>query len=777
MAELPTGTVTFLFTDLEGSTRLWEEHPEAMKDALARHDAILDDAIATHDGHVVKRTGDGVHAVFATAEDGVRAATDAQRALGRRAVGTNRCAPDPNGSAQRRAQLRDDDYYGSVTNRAARLMSVAHGGQVVVSHTTAELAGDALVDVTFLDLGEHRLRDLERPERVLQVCHEDLEHDFAPLRSLDAFPSNLPLQTTGFVGRERELIDVASALDDAVVTLTGVGGVGKTRLATQVAADVLPRYRDGAWLCELAPVGEPEAIAEAIAAALGVQPRMGQALDETVLDFLRSKELLLLLDNCEHLLDSVARLVDRVVHTAARVTVLATSREGLAVSGERMVALPSLGIEGEAVSLFVERAADARAGFALTPENATAIAQICARLDGIPLAIELAAARVQAMTPAEIAARLDDQFRLLSSGRRTAVERHQTLRRAIDWSYDLLSDDERRVLQRLSVFAGGCTLDAAEAVAADDDIDALDVLEHLATLVRRSLVVADQLGEQTRYRLLETIRQYAQDRLEESGETDAVGRRHATHYSSLAEEAGPHLRAADQLAWIARLAPEIDNLRVALAWSLDHDDLDLALPLVVAVCVNGIDIWVPRAHLGRAGGGRDRRRRTPARTGVARAGGVERSDGRTARRGCRLRGAAGGGRGCARTRTEPGQLPGASHDRALFSGDAEKAAEHARQWIAVAREVGDGYEAVQGLTMLTAALGGTTILCPRFSTIEEGGRRRSPAARQPSNLSWASDGDGLVPHVRWSRHAQSLSSKRRWRSGWRSGTNRGLPPP
>ncbi|MEX1006956.1 MAG: adenylate/guanylate cyclase domain-containing protein, partial [Acidimicrobiia bacterium] len=591
MVDLPTGTVTFLFTDLEGSTRLWEEHPEAMKDALARHDAILDHAVDTHDGHVVKRTGDGVHAVFATADSGVRAATDAQRALAGEEWGQTGPLRIRMGLHSGAAQLRDGDYFGSVTNRAARLMAVAHGGQVVVSHTTAELAGDALVDMTFLDLGEHRLRDLERPERVLQVCHEDLEREFAPLRSLDAFPSNLPLQTTGFVGREREVADVASALANArVVTLTGVGGVGKTRLATQVAADVLPRYRDGAWLCELASVAEPEVIPEALAAGLGVQPRMGQTLDETVLDFLRSKELLLVLDNCEHLLDSVALLVDRVVHTAARVTVLATSREGLALSGERMIALPSLGLTDDAVTLFAERAAEARADFALTTENETAVAQICARLDGIPLAIELAAARVQAMTPAEIAARLDDQFRLLSSGRRTAVERHQTLRRAIDWSYELLTNVERRVLQRLSVFAGGCTLDAVEAVVTGDDIDALDALDHLAALVRRSLVVADQVGEQTRYRLLETIRQYAQDRLEESGETDIVGRRHAGHYTALAEEAGPHLRAADQLASIARLSPELDNLRTALSWALDHDELDLALPLILAVCVNGIDV-------------------------------------------------------------------------------------------------------------------------------------------------------------------------------------------
>ena len=610
---------------------------------------------------------------------------------------------------------------------------------------TAELAGDALVDVTFLDLGEHRLRDLERPEHVLQVCHEDLERDFAPLRSLDAFPSNLPLQTTGFVGRERELADVAGALDDArVVTLTGVGGVGKTRLAPQVAAAVLPHYQDGAWLCELASVGDPEAIAEALATTLGVQPRMGQTLDEALLDFLRSKEVLLLLDNCEHVLESVARLVDRVVQNAARVTVLATSREGLALPGERMVALPSLGIEDEAVSLFVERATDARAGFTLTPENAPAVAQICARLDGIPLAIELAAARVQAMTPAEIAARLDDQFRLLSSGRRTAVERHQTLRRAIDWSYDMLSDDERTVLQRLSVFAGGCTLDAAEVVAGGQGIDERDVLDHIATLVRRSLVVADPVGEETRYRLLETIRQYAQDRLEESGETDAVGHRHATHYCSLAEEAGPHLRAADQLAWIARLAPEFDNLRVALTWALDHDDLDLALALVVAVCVNGIEIGylaLPWAELAAGAPGVDEHPLGAALLAQAAwsavlTGRLDDAADHEARR--------------VASEAALGLPPNPANFQApatiaLFSGDIAAAGDHARRWIAVAREAGNRYETVQGLTMLPAAL--IEDVPSAIRTLEEAIDEARPA-RKPVEPLVGTHGVRAVPHER-----------------------------
>jgi class 3 adenylate cyclase len=391
---LPSGTVTFLFTDLEGSTRLWEEHPEAMRPALARHDAILHEAIAVHGGFVVKTTGDGFHAVFGTAHDAVDAAVAAQLALigepwemtGRLRVrmGLHTCE----------AELRDGDYYGSAVNRAARLMATAHGGQIVLSLATSELAREAPVEL--LELGEHRLPDLARPERVFQVVHKDLPIDFPALRSLDAFPSNLPLQLTVFVGREDELAEIAAALGSArVVTLTGIGGVGKTRAALQTAARMLAQYRDGAWFCELAPVRDPDAVVEAVASALGVVAGLGQTIEDTLLDFLRSKQILLVFDNCEHLLDSVTDLVDRVVRACPGVTVLATSREGLALTGERILALRSLGIpdldatgdaatSADAVRLFVERASDARSGFALQDDNTAAIVQICRRLDGIP---------------------------------------------------------------------------------------------------------------------------------------------------------------------------------------------------------------------------------------------------------------------------------------------------------------------------------------------------------------------------------------------------------
>ena len=593
----------------------------------------------------------------------------------------------------------------------------AHGGQIVLSLATSELAREAPVDL--VDLGEHRLPDLARPERVFQVVQPGLPSEFPALRSLDAFPSNLPLQLTAFVGREHELAEIATALDSArVVTLTGIGGVGKTRAALQAAARVLAQYRDGAWFCELAPVGDPDAVVEAVATALGVVANLGQTIDDSLLDFLRSKQLLLVLDNCEHLLDSVTDLVDRVVRACPRVTVLATSREGLALAGERILALRSLGVPdldassdaaagADAVRLFVERAADARAGFVLHDDNAAAIVQICRRLDGIPLAIELAAARVQAMSPQEIATRLDDQFRLLRGGSRGAVERHQTLRRTIDWSYDLLSDDERLVLDRLSVFAGGAILEDAEAVVAGDTIDEFDVVEHLSALVRRSLVLADDQEGHTRYRLLETVRQYAHEHLEQSGSAEAMQRRHAEHYAALAEHAGPYLRGADQLAWLERLVPEIGNLRAAQGWAIDHRDLDLALAVIVPLCVSGTTIGYTAFEWASALAAEpdvDTRPLGPALLAAAAFHAVLRAGlDRAAALEARRRDAeAAMGMDC--------NLAGfrASTALDLFSERAVDCVDGARRWVELARTAGDHYEMVLGLmTIATGTVGAT----------------------------------------------------------------------
>ena len=453
---------------------------------MARHDEIVRDAIESHDGHVVKTTGDGFHAAFATARRrvgrGVVGAADAS--AGEPPVRAACCVKVRMGVHTGEARVRDGDYYGSALNRAARLMAVGHGGQIVCSQATADLARDELAEgVALVDLGEHRLRDLSQPERVFQVNAPGLMGTFAPLRSVDAFPGNLPLQVSSFVGRERELARVVKALDDArVVTLTGVGGVGKTRLALQVAAEVLPGFREGAWLVELAPVRDPDGVVDAFAAVFGVSARAGQSVEESLVEFLRTKQLLLVVDNCEHLLEAVADLVETLERSCAGVVVLATSREGLSLDGEQNLTVPSLAApavdadletiaQSDAVVLFVQRAQRADADFALTPENAAAVVEVCRRLDGVPLAIELAAAQVTTMSPAELARGLDRRFDTLAGGRRRAVQRHQTLRAAIDWSYDLCSEPERRLLARMSVFAGGATRDAVEAVCAGDPID------------------------------------------------------------------------------------------------------------------------------------------------------------------------------------------------------------------------------------------------------------------------------------------------------------------
>jgi predicted ATPase/class 3 adenylate cyclase len=594
VTELPSGTVTFLFTDLVGSTRLWQEHPDAMRDALARHDEILRGAVEKRAGEVVKTTGDGLHAAFGTAPDAATAALDAQRAI----VAEEWLLPEAlqvrMGLHTGAAEVRDGDYYGTAVNRAARVMSTAHGGQVLASLASAELVRDAGLDgVELVDLGEHHLRDLARAEHLFQLVGSGLPSEFPPLRTLDAFPTNLPRQPTTFVGRTREVAEVVQLLGDSqVVTLTGVGGVGKTRLALQVAAEVLPIFRDGAWLVELAVVADPAAVPEAIATVLEVPTIPGKGVADAIVEDLRRRELLIVLDNCEHVLDAVASIVGEIGQRCPGVMVLATSREGLAVPGERIVAVPSLEVpagdapvdvaaESPAVQLFVDRAAAARRDLVLSTDNVESVVAVCRRLDGVPLALELAAARVGSLSPAQIAQRLDERFRLLTAGRRTAVERHQTLRATIDWSFNLLEPAERTALNRLAVFAGGCTLDAAEAVIGGDGIDPFDVIDLVARLVDQSLVVADDVDAEPRYRLLETIRQYAAEELAASDDLEPTLARHARHYRSMVEEIGPQLRGAEMPSALARYEAERENIRNALAWYVEHDDADGALTITL----------------------------------------------------------------------------------------------------------------------------------------------------------------------------------------------------
>jgi predicted ATPase/class 3 adenylate cyclase len=532
-ADLPAGTVTFLLTDIEGSTRLWETEPEAMEVALERHNRLLTGVIEDHGGVVVTSRGEGdsFFAVFPSAAAAVDAAGACQLRLKGEAWPAGAALRVRMGLHTGEARVRGSDRVDHAPiNRCARVKAAGHGGQVLVTKTTRDLVEGRLGGGFGLRrLGEFRLRDLAEPELIYQVTHADLPADFPPIRTVAERTGNLPLPVSSFIGRKRELEQTAAALGQArVVTLTGPGGVGKTRLALQAAGQVARRFEDGAWLAELAPVRGPAGVDDAVAAVFSVTARAGQSTREALVEFLRTRELLLVLDNCEHLLDGAAALAGALQRSCERLVILATSREGLGIDGERLVPVPPLEVPGagadltaitqaEAVRLFAERAAAVKPGFEVTAGNAAAVAAVVRRLDGIALAVELAAARVPAMTPAELARRLERSFTVLAAGRRGPVEHHQTLPATIDWSFELLTGAEQQLLARLAVFAGGCTLEAAEAVCGGDGIDPDLVFELLASLVARSLVVADDTGLETRYRLLETIRQYGEERLEAAG--------------------------------------------------------------------------------------------------------------------------------------------------------------------------------------------------------------------------------------------------------------------
>lgn len=585
MTNLPSGTVTFLFTDIEGSTLWWETHPEWMSRAFTRQESILRSAAATHGGYVYKMIGDAFQIAFDTALNALGAAIQAQRALQAEPWGEF-------GPLRVRMALhtgvteeREDDYVGPLLNRLGRLLGVSQGGQILLGQATYELVCDFLPDgVTLLDLGTHRLKDLIRPENIYQVVASGLLSDFRPIQSLDSFPHNLPLQLTSFVGREREIVEVKRLiLGDRFVTLTGPGGTGKTRLALQAAAELLELFPDGAWLVELASISDSALVPQTVAAVLGIRESSGRPILTLLIDYLRNRELLLILDNCEHLLSASAKLAITLLQACPNICILATSREALEVPGEASLRVPSLSIpdsrhippiemltQFESVRLFVERAELIQPDFALTTANASSIAQICRRLDGIPLAIELAVARVKVMQVEQVAARLDDRFRLLTGGNRTALPRHQTLRALIDWSYDLLSETERALFQRLSVFAGGWTLEAAEDICAGDGIECYDILDLLTQLTNKSLVIPDLVSDhETRYRSLETIRQYAREKLLETGGGDLVRERHLDYYLKFVERAEPELRGSDQVSWLDRLDKDVDNIRAALEWSME----------------------------------------------------------------------------------------------------------------------------------------------------------------------------------------------------------------
>ncbi len=598
MPDLPIGTVALLFTDIEASTRLWQEQPDAMRAALARHDDLLHRSIADHHGLLVKSTGDGALAAFGTATDAIGAAIAAQRAIDTEPWPL----PEPlrvrMGIHVGPAEQRDGDYYGAAVNLAARLMSVAHGGQIVVSLATEEMAvGQLPSEVELLDLGQHSLRDVIRPERVFQVVHPQLPRQFPRLRSQNPTRGNLVAPSSTFVGRERDVVAITELLRECpVVTLVGVGGVGKTRLALEVARRSVRAFPDGVWFVPLAGVGDEALFDEALASTLEVVPRPGATVRETVFDHVRDKRMLVVLDNCEHLVAPVYALLEEALGVAADLRVLVTSREGLGVAGERVVPVPVLTApaldaavddlrRADAVELFVVRAGEAGGTSSPTDDELRDIAQLCRRLDGIPLAIELAAARRRSMTPAEILSHLDQRFRVLSGGRRTAIARHHTMRNAVDWSYYLLDADEQSLLHHLAVFAGTFDLAAVEALAAGPDLDVF-VVDVVGQLVDKSLLVAETRHARTRYRLFETIRDYAWERLEQAGEVDEYSRRHAVHYIGFAEAAKIGIEGPDEADWIERVREETDNLHAALRWAIDAAQPDLALQLVAALTVS-----------------------------------------------------------------------------------------------------------------------------------------------------------------------------------------------
>lgn len=589
MVDRPSGVATFLFSDIEGSTRLWDDHPAEMLDALERHDRILELAIHAHHGYVFSRAGDAFAAAFAHPGDAVDAAIEAQLGLS--------SEPWPDATTIRvrmgvhtgAAQERDGDYFGSVLNRTARVMSAGHGGQILVTAAAAS----AITHVEFVDLGQHRLKDLSGAEQLFQVGAAGLATEFPALRTVDATPGNLPSVSTSLIGRENDVKKIADLVrEHRLVTLTGVGGVGKTRLAMQVGAELLDEFGDGAWLVELAQVDDPESVDDAVATALGVRPQAGRSVADSLAAALLGRRLLLILDNCEHVLDAAADVVETLLADTRGVHVIATSREGFGSSGEHVWAVPSLdvrsGPNSAAVELFVERARSVVAGFSLTDDaDRDIVTEICVRLDGLALAIELAAARMVSMTPAEVRDRLDDRFRLLAGARRGSG-RHQTLRQAVAWSYDLLDDDERHMLDRCSTFASGFDLAAATAICGGgaDDYTVLDLLE---SLVRKSLVAIGQAAGHTRYELLETIRQYAREQLDEAAVTE-IRHRHARYFADQVIAhwklwSGPEQRRT--LEWVA---VEFANLRSAFRWAADNGDLVTAT--AVAAHTVPLSCWV-----------------------------------------------------------------------------------------------------------------------------------------------------------------------------------------
>jgi predicted ATPase/class 3 adenylate cyclase/DNA-binding XRE family transcriptional regulator len=596
-----THLATFLFTDIEDSTKLWESAPEQMKVALQRHHAVLQEAIPSNGGSVFQIIGDAFCAVFPTAPSAIAAAVTAQHGLHQEQWDL----PFPirvrmgihTGEAERTSNGSSTGGFASnqTLNRVARILDAANGGQVLLSLVTKELLEDSLPANTNLrDMGEHHLKDLARPEHLFQLNIAGLPWDFPPLNTLDLHRHNLPVQLTSFIGREKEIVELIHLLEKArMVTLVGPGGTGKTRLALQIGAELLEHFQNGVWLVDLAPVTDATLIIQTAIAVSGITAERDRPIMDTLKDYLRAKSLLLILDNCEHLLDACAHFAESVLQSAPNVKVLATSRQALGIRGEQVYSVPSLSTPNikelttseeltkfESVRLFVERATLVSPNFKLTKDNASSTAQICSRLDGNPLAIELAVARIRSMPVEQIASHIDDRFRLLTGGSRTALPRQQTLRSLMEWSYDLLTESERILLRRLAVFLGGWTLESAEAVCAGEPIVSFAVMDLLSKLVDKSLVLIDNSG---RYKFLETIRQYAREKLLESGEMQAIRQRHLTYFLTFAETNGRETLGSNQIAALKQLDEEYENIRDAMDWAIETGQVEEATQIATAL--------------------------------------------------------------------------------------------------------------------------------------------------------------------------------------------------
>ncbi|MBS1723251.1 MAG: tetratricopeptide repeat protein [Armatimonadetes bacterium] len=600
-----TTTATLLFCDIEGSTKLWESRPQEMGLALARHDEIVRASVESNGGRIFKNVGDGFHCIFFDPRCAAAAARDAQLALAREEW--------PEGVAVKvrmavhtgAVEERGDDVFGPPVRRVASLLSAGHGAQVLASRASVTALGTLPNGLSLRDMGERRLKDLDVTEQVFQLTVEGVPANFPPLRTLDQRANNLPVQITSFVGRQEEMSRVRALLREArLVTLTGSGGSGKSRLALQVAADLLDDFADGVWVVELAPVADGRLLAQATASVLGLTEEPGVPFEDALVRYLRSKAALVLFDNCEHVVDACAALAQRLLHTCPEVRLLVTSRESMRMAEETTYRVPSLAtpdpesdttVEAlapyETVRLFLERAEQVRSGFSFTDESAPALAQICHRLDGIPLAIELAAARVRSMSVDEVNRRLDDRFRLLTGGSRTALPRQQTLRSLIDWSYDLLDEQERALLARLGVFAGGWSLEAAESVCSGSIVEDWEVVNLLTSLTDKSLMIADATGHDARYRLLQTVRQYALDALGGQGDAAVWMDRHMAYFVSFVEEAEPQLTGSQQSEWMSRLDADLNNIRAALARALQKDG-----SLALRLCAATRRLWSTRGH-------------------------------------------------------------------------------------------------------------------------------------------------------------------------------------